>query len=141
MIESGGTEVRSYIRIHYTSDTCADYLKGVRAAKTLAALQEHVMTYRRVANDAHEIVQKMDQPAFLAFQKGERSERRGKFAGEDWAAKYGAVILPAVLMQIGLIAQHFGAPWGCAFIRCKEEGMIKEDGGIARWISREAPVT
>jgi hypothetical protein len=90
-----------------------------------------------VAGDALPIVEGMDLSAFLAFGEGMRQERRGKFAGEEWAAKYGAVLMPEVLMRVGMIAGHFKAPWGCAYIRCKEEGMIKETGGTARWIERK----
>jgi hypothetical protein len=129
----GGTEVRSYIRIHYTSDTCADYCKGLTAAKTLEALQNHVQTYQRVADDAWKVVKDMGQPAFLSFLNGLRRERRGHFAGEEWAEKYGAVLMPEILMRVSMVANMFGAPWGCAYLQLRAAEKIVERDNVARW--------
>lgn len=136
----GGTEVRGYIRIHYTSDTCADYCAGLTKAKTLEALQTHVETYRRVADDAWKVVKEMDAPAFLRFLSGLRKERKGEFAGEEWASKYMAVLMPEILMRVSMVADQYGAPWGCAFIRLKEAGRITESSNVARWVEPKAPL-
>lgn len=129
----GGTEVLGHIRIHYTSDTLNDYLSGLYGAKTLSTMKEHVQTYRRVASDAFEVVEKMSAEDFRFWRKGLAMERKQQFAGEEWATKYGPLVMPEVLMRVGLVASHFKAPWGCAYIRCREEGLIKESSNVARW--------
>lgn len=130
----GGTEVLGHIRIHYTSDTNQDYVDGLTKAKTLKELQSHVQTYQRVAGDAWEIVGVMDEDAFHEWRHGLLQERKNKFAGEPWAEKYGAVLMPRILMEVSMVASHFEAPWGCAYIRLKEEGVIKEVNHVARWV-------
>ena len=130
----GGTEVLSHIRIHYTSDTNKDYVDGLTKATTLGELQRHVHTYQRVADDAWKIAQEMDAAAFHEWRTGLRMERKRQFAGEQWAERYGALLMPRVLMEVEMVSNHFKAPWGCAYIRLKEEGIIKEVNHIAQWI-------
>lgn len=132
-VKEGGTEVRGYVRIHYTSDTPLDYSKGLTAAKTLEALLDHVQTYQRVADDAWKVVRGMDQSAFLSFLNGLRKERRGHFAGEEWAEKYGDVMMPEILMRVSIVAEMFKAPWGCAYLQLRSAGKIVERDNIARW--------
>lgn len=128
------TEVRSYIRIGYISETPKDYSVGLSKCKTLAALREHVETYRRVADDAWQIVKDMEQPAFLELLRGLRKERNGEFAGDEWAEKYMDVMLPEILFRVSAVAVQYGTPWGCAYIRLKEAGRIEERNNIAHWI-------
>lgn len=128
-----GTEVRSYIRIHYTSDTLKDYVDGLSNAKRLADLQTHVQTYQRVADDAFKITRDMKAEDFGVWRRGLSKERKGEFAGEEWAEKYGAVLMPEILMKVGMIADQYGAPWGCAYIRLRDVGRITEPNKIARW--------
>lgn len=128
------TEVRSYIRISYTSETPKDYSAGLSKCKTLDQLREHVQTYRRIADDAWQIVKDMEQPAFLELLRGLRKERKGEFAGEEWAEKYMAVMLPEILFRVSAVAVQYGAPWGCAYIRLKEAGRIVESSNVAKWV-------
>ena len=128
-----GTEVRSYIRIHYTSDTLKDYVDGLTKSKTLEDLQAHCQTYQRVADDAFKVIREMKAEDFGTFIKGLRKERKGEFAGEEWAEKYGAVLMPEILMRVGIVADEYQVPWGCAYIRLKDVGRITEPNRIARW--------
>lgn len=128
-----GTEVRSYIRIHYTSDTLKDYVDGLSNAKRLADLQTHVQTYQRVADDAFKITRDMKADDFGSWRRGLVKERKGEFAGEEWAEKYGAVLMPEILMKVGMIADQYVVPWGCAYIRLRDVGRITEPNKIARW--------
>ena len=36
-----------------------------------------------------------------------------------------ALIMPERLIRVSMTANHFGVPWGCAYIRMKEEKVIK----------------
>ena len=128
------TEVHSYIRIGYVSETPKDYSAGLSKCKTLAALRDHVQTYRRVADDAWQVVKDMELPAFLELQAGLRKERRGKYAGDAWAEKYMNVMLPEILFRVSMVAERFKVPWGCAYIRLKDVGRIVEKSNVAHWI-------
>lgn len=128
------TEVRSYIRIHYVSDTLKDYVDGLTNAKTLQTLQTHVETYQKVAHDAFEVTRGMNDPDFITWKLGLTEERKGKFAGEAWAEKYGAVLMPEILMRVGIVADQYQVPWGCAYIKLREVGRIVETNRIARWV-------
>ena len=134
-----GTEVRSYIRIHYTSDTLKDYVDGLTKSKTLEDLQAHCQTYQRVADDAFKVTRDMKAEDFGAFIKGLRKERKSEFAGEEWAEKYGAVLMPEILMKVGVIADKYMVPWGCAYIRLRDVGRITEPNRVARWNEPSAP--
>lgn len=127
------TEVRSYIRIHYTSETAKDYTDGLTKAKTLPQLQEHVETYLRVANDAYQVTKGMTKPEFIEWRSGLAKERKGEFAGEPFALKYGAVLMPEILMRVSMVADEYKVPWGLAYIRLREVGRITEPNRIARW--------
>lgn len=119
--------------INYLSACDEDYAKGLKAAKSLDDLVTHVEIYRRVADDAWQVVSKMSGEQFLEFRKGYVQETKGNFAGEEFAEKYGDVMMPATLFQVSMVANHFKTPWGCAFIRLKEVGKITEKKGIATY--------
>ena len=125
--------------INYTTEPIAGYNKAISGAKTLEELFEAVGMYKRIAGDALEVVGKMNGRDFLEFQKGLRDERKGNFAGEAFTEKYGAILMPHVMVEVGMLAHYCKAPWGCAFIRMKEMGKIKETRGIARIVPDESP--
>lgn len=119
-------------RIGYLSECDKEYTKSLTAAETLDDLREHAKRWEPVAADALEIVSGMTEDGFKAFRKGLRSERRGKFAGEEWMNKYGAVMLPAVLFEASIVASLYMVPWGLAYIRLRESGRIVESArGVA----------
>lgn len=47
--------------------------------------------------------------------------------------RFAAILMPEVMFQVSAIAEHFKAPWGCAYIRCREEKMVVEKKGVAYW--------
>jgi len=66
----------------------------------------------------------------IVLRKGSTSEltsflpREGAktFAGEPWARKYGALLIPQRLMEITMRADQFGVPFGTMAIRLAEVG-------------------
>lgn len=118
--------------IGYLDETFDEYGVAIDRAASIRDLREAVQKFRRFANDACKVVSKMDDEGWRAFKKGLRLERKGKFAGEDWAEKYGAVLMPEVMFRIGILAVKFHVPWGCAFLRAKQEGLIIERGGVVQ---------
>jgi hypothetical protein len=66
----------------------------------------------------------MKREDFRQWRKGLAKERKGQFAGEDFAIRFGALLLPELLLKVGMVAVIFNAPWGCAYIRMKEAGQL-----------------
>ena len=121
------------MRIAYTTEEPGPALaKAIRGAATRDTLLAALTPFARVADDAIKCVEAMTDADFREFRRGLAREQRGTFAGEEWTLKHGAVVLPEVMISVTLVAQRFGAPWGCAFIRMAEAGLIEERDGRTR---------
>lgn len=120
-------------RITYISDQPVDYSHGIRAAESLDELRAFVETWKDLCPDAFEIVQKMDYQGYAEFQKGWKKEKRNVYAGDEWSEKYSFVIMPDVMFRVSIIAEQFKVPWGLAFIRCREEKLIRRVKGHYRF--------
>jgi hypothetical protein len=116
-----------------TDETPKRYAQALTAARTLFDLTEAAKAFAYIADDALQIVLRMKVEEFSHWRAGLDMERRGMFAGEMWNARYGAVLMPAVMLQVTMIAQHFGVPWGSAFNRCADTGIVVERNGVAVW--------
>lgn len=121
--------------IGYVTDQAGDYCAALPKCKTLGDLAALLRSYHTIFPDALEAAP-TTTTEFEVFMSGLRKERRGQFAGEDFMKRFGAVILPELMIHVGAVAQHFGAPWGCAFIRLQDAGRIRFDGGgVAQWVA------
>jgi len=127
------------MRIQHLSEPVKEYIKSIDEAKNKTELIRAIKRFKLVANDALEFVKKEDFN-FDEFKEGrlkdQRSiiEKRDGWDGcEEWTNKYGCVILPEVMLMVSLLANHFCAPWGVAYIQAKSEGTITESGGVATW--------
>lgn len=120
------------MKITYLSENATDYVAGLKAAQTEDALKSFLKEQRFLANDAYKATTS-DDFDWEEFQRGRKIENSGKFAGEEWAAKYGMVLMPEILIRVGIIAHNYGVPWGCAYIRLREAGLIHEAKTHARW--------
>jgi hypothetical protein len=76
--------------------------------------------YREICEDAYQIVQKMDDLLFEQFCKG-RNKSKPSIA---WMEMYGAILLPRIVLEVGLVSCQFNVPFGTAYIRMKELGKI-----------------
>lgn len=119
------------MRIGYLSETDKDYMDGIATAlksrgrqRKYEKLENHLLLYESVAPDALEAFKHKDF-RIDEFVECWKSERRGRFSGEEAAKKYGAIILPELFLFVGMVAEKFKVPFGTAFIRMREEGMIK----------------
>lgn len=117
--------------IGYLSEPDKDYCRLLDAQKTLPDLRKFVRSYKLIAADALKIVDSMTGSGFRDWRAGLKLERRGKFAGEAWAVKYGAVLMPAIIVQVGLLASDYNVPFGLAYIRMRDAGRLTEAGGVA----------
>lgn len=87
---------------------------------TLEELRAHVLAYEDLALDAVRIVHAMTRSDFKEWQAGLKKERRGVFAGEAFAKKYGAVLMPEPMLRIKMLADEYCVPFNVAHWRLKE---------------------
>lgn len=117
--------------IGYVDEPEEAWVKGLDAAKSRADLRALAELYAPLVQDACAQIDKMDDEAFEDFKHGLRKERKGRFAGEEFMEKFGAILLPEMMMHVGMVMAHFGVPFGLAFRRLRENGMIEVRDGIA----------
>jgi hypothetical protein len=104
------------MNISYYDNCDTDYVKAVKACKTLDELKQIVTDYREIAEDAYTEVEKMDDTLFEQFCKG----RNKPNPSMKWMERFGAVLLPKMILELGLIACQFGVPFGVAYHRVKD---------------------
>ena len=123
--------------IDYMSDQVTDYVEALPKCKTLDDLKALLIGFHTIAPDALAQCPR-DEKEFKLFMLGLKKERRGKFAGPDFMERYGAVLMPALMIRISSIANQYGAPWGLVFIRLRDAGRIQFDNtGVAQWVEPE----
>ncbi len=98
----------------------ADYTKALTACQNVAEVKALVSEYAELAVDAVPLAEAMTDADWAEFQRGLKSERRGKFAGEDWMHRFGAILMPLPMMTITQIADQYKAPFGVAWFRCRD---------------------
>jgi len=117
--------------IGYLSEPIQMYAAQLTTATTLADLHELLTRYQRVADDALALVKTWSETDFTDWRKALAAERRGQFMGDKAAARFSAVLMPEVLFRVGIVAEEYKVPWGCAYLRLREVGQLKEVEGIA----------
>lgn len=115
------------------SDLPKEWQIGLDQCKDLARLREFGLHWGGVCTDAWDVIRKMTEQDFNVFRHGLAAERKGKYAGDDWATQFGAILMPELLLRVSFIAEQFGAPWGLAWKRCEEAGFIQRDGDAYVW--------
>jgi hypothetical protein len=127
--------------IGYLADCDTEYAKGLKAVeRDRAALTAFVAEWRYLASDAEQALPgPKDWQAWLDGLKGARKDAKLNPITEAWVRRFGAILMPRVLMEVTMIAQHFVAPWGCAFIRCREQKLIQDRDGVAIWTATPPP--
>lgn len=105
---------------HMGDDQDRQYAEQLTLADTLERLKELLTNYRPLAEDAFQVVETMTEDDFQEFRKGLKKERKGRFAGEAWAEKYAAIVMPLPMMRVTEVAAQFKAPFGVTWQRCKD---------------------
>lgn len=126
--------------VTYLSDFATEYAIGLRQCKDFARLREFALHWGGLCPDAFATVSKMHDADFDPFSKGLAKESRGIYAGDTWAERYGDILMPAMLLRVSMVAEQFGAPWGTAFIRLEQEGIIQRRGDVYVWVVPEKEV-
>jgi hypothetical protein len=110
--------------ITYTSDQPGDYAKALDAADSLGKLREVTAEWALLAEDAKAKADAMTEQDFERFRKGLKKERRGQFAGEEFAMEFEDLMMPAVMFKVAIAASEYKVPFGLMYIRMKETGNL-----------------
>ena len=123
--------------IGYMTDLCKPYADSLKKAKTLEKLLWHVSEWELLAPDAFDSAH---SPNFSwdKYAAGLAKERLDIYAGDEWGSKYGAIVMPEVLMRIAIIAQQYLVPDGCIFIRLQQTGQLEVANGRAKLLAGAA---
>lgn len=103
----------------WTAETEEDYRKAIENAKTPKELQEAIAGFGDLAEDALAEAKKISRKDFITFKKGLMREREGVFAGKAWNKKFGAILLPKVMLEVSMLATKYKVPFGTAYNRLK----------------------
>ena len=114
------------MEIGYMTELAAPYIEGLKACQSKEELIDHVGEWSALCSDAMEQLKAKDF-SFSEFQAGCMLERSGSFAGLDFAKRYGAILMPEILMAVALLAGKYKVPDGLMFIRLQEAGALSED--------------
>ena len=109
------------MKITYYSECDIEYVKAVKNCHSLNELKGIVQEYREIAEDAYQIVQKLDDLLFEQFCKGRNKSKPSL----KWMEMYGASLLPKTILEAGLVSCQFHVPFGTAYIRMKELGQLE----------------
>ena len=93
----------------------------MKICKTLDELKSIVAEYREIAEDAYQAVQKMDDTLFFQFCKGKNKSKPSM----KWMEMYGAVLLPAKILEVGMMATQFHVPFGAMYLRLNDIKQVK----------------
>lgn len=97
-----------------------EYAAGLTTCLTLADLRAHVGAFAKYAKDAGVVVEQMSEDDMREFRRGLKLERKGRFAGEEWAKKFAAVLMPEPMFTVAAIADRYKAPFMVTYRRLEE---------------------
>lgn len=104
-------------KINYRTDIVKPYCAAIRACETKEALIAEIESnWAELCPDALEQAREISESD---WQFARKNADKAKHA-EQIVKTAGAVLLPLVIMQIGLLATEFCVPDGCAYIRMRE---------------------
>jgi len=110
--------------IGYLTEIPDRWREALDGATTLERLQEVLFEWRELFPDAYAARPKA-KDLFENWREGLLMERGGsgkrkKFAGSLWAERWGAILIPSLMIEVSLVAEQFKVPWGCAYVRMQE---------------------
>jgi len=116
---------------HYlTEDPAADYARAIRGAKGFRQLLAAIKKWDTICGDAILRVERAKPGEWLMWRMAIKIAKREssppesvEIAMKDW----GQVLMPAVMFRLSMVAQHYKAPWGTAYIRLVYLGKLKKN--------------
>lgn len=116
-------------KIGYIAETDHDYVRELDKATSLKLLGNLLADWEPLVWDARADFSKYitNEAEFEKWRKFLTEERKGKAHSKQAYVMYASITLPAPLMVVTEVAMKFKVPWGTAFIRMREEGVLKID--------------
>jgi hypothetical protein len=115
---------------YVTEDPGKEYAKAIRKAQTLSELIAAIGYYGECAEDAYQCAVNLSDEDFVDFRKeiGEAHKKKSEAWTMRFVERFGPISMPMKMFFASMVADQFHAPWGTAYIRCKEEGwrMLKK---------------
>lgn len=119
------------MRIGMLDEPSKPYATAIREAKTLDDLRAAIKRFELLAWDALAVAEKMSEEDFFEWRRGLARESSGKFAGRVWAQRFGQITIPDAMLFVELTASRFKVPFGLAYNRLVDEGLLKIEDGRA----------
>jgi len=126
------------------SEQDKDYSDALRKMRNFTELLGLVHDYRAIAEDALKAVEagRAEPDVFWhEFNEGHAKEMRGEYAGDEWSEKFGMIAMPEIMFRVSMIAVEYGVPWGLAFTRLKDVGILTKGPGQRAWHINPQPTT
>lgn len=102
-----------------------DWSRGIDQTENELDLFKFIETWMPYVSDAYQAASSMTPFLFKEFKEGLKKERKNIFAGEIWADRFGALLMPENLMTASLLAEKFHAPLVICLSRMEQEGLLK----------------
>jgi hypothetical protein len=103
-----------------SEDADSAYTRALTDCATLDDLRALMAQYSELAVDAAAVVATMTEADMAEFRRGLRQERKGRFAGEPWAKRFAAVLMPLPMMRVSEIKGRYHVPFAVALKRIKD---------------------
>lgn len=121
------------MKITYLSEPVQEYVQAIDKAENPEQLVTAIEPFRRIADDAYQRARNMALDDWAEFKRGLQCERQGVFAGEAWMRSFRAILFPGIMFQTSMAAKQYGVPWGTAYLRLRELGIVREGHGRAHF--------
>lgn len=121
--------------IRYTSDFGdVAWRRRLSACQSVADLRALLSDWPSLT-DAAAVVEAMtdaDWKSWRLFHKRSQPDSKVPPPMSGWKRGYGALVIPQRFLDAITVADHYRAPFGCAWIRLKEMGLPQEQGREAQ---------
>lgn len=103
-----------------------DWARALDKGSDLETLRAIVAGWAPFVPDAALVVDAMDAAAFRVWRDGLALERKGTFAGEEHAVRFGNLVIPTALLNGQLLADQYKVPLGALLLRIQQLGRLDE---------------
>ena len=100
-------------------------------AETVATFAKRLSDWLPLFPDASaQIADMAGYGDYQEFREGMQRERDKRFAGEEWAERFGAILVPENAIRATQLSRQLHVPWGAALMRIA--GLQSGSAGRAR---------
>jgi hypothetical protein len=128
---TGNGEQVSWIHV-WSEELGEAWRDPVDSATSFRELQEIIESeWKPIAADALYDVSRSSEDEWDDFKRGLELEHKREFAGDEWARRWGRILLPDVVLQVVMATGSVGAsmPVPVAVDRLAELGVLREVDG------------